>query len=107
MTIRQSSRTQVPPALRWTAAFCALTVWLLGLFATSAQLHGSLHRDIADAGHACAITLFREGVEDSVGATVLAVTPVLFSAGETVAAPMVPVADADVRLPPGCGPPLC
>ena len=86
--------------------FGALTVWLLGLLAASPELHSLLHEDAGRAGHTCAITLFREGVEDGLGAAVLVATPALFPAGETVAVMVLPVADADVRLPPGCGPPL-
>ncbi len=107
MSLLRPSRAKFPPALRWTAAFCALTVWLLGLFVASAPLHGALHHDADHAEHTCAITLFREGIEDAVGAAAIIVTPALFSADEAVAAWRVPVADADGRLPPGRGPPLC
>lgn len=101
------SRAKFPPASRWTAFFCALTVWLLGHFVVSAQLHGALHQDAGNASHICAITLFREGIEDAVGSAAIIVTPAFFPVGETVAVTSVPVSDADVRLPPGCGPPLC
>lgn len=89
------------------AAFCALTVWLLGLFATSAELHDSLHHEAGEADHTCAVTLFRDGAENPAPAAFLPVAPVLFPAGEVAPATVVPVADAQVRLPPGCGPPLC
>ena len=101
------SRAKFPPASRWTAVFCALTVWVLGHFVASAQLHGALHDDAGHASHTCAITLFREGIEDAVGPAAIIVTPALLSADETVAPLLVLVADADSRLPPGCGPPLC
>jgi len=107
VSLLRSSRVKFPSASRWTAAFCALTVWLLGLFVASAPLHGALHQDAGHASHTCAITLFREGIEDAVGSAAIIVTPALFSAGETVAALLVPGADADDRLPPGCGPPRC
>jgi hypothetical protein len=94
-------------ARRGVAVFCALTVWLLGVFATSAQLHGALHDDAEQATHTCAITLFSHGLEDSLGGAELVITPALFCAGETRAIAIVPTADAHVRLPPGRGPPHC
>lgn len=94
-------------ASRGVAAICALTVWLLGLFAASSQLHVSLHSDADDAGHACAITLFSQGLEDSPGCADLVVTPALFRAGEIAALTAAPVTDTPDRLPPGRGPPLC
>lgn len=105
--VSQPHPRKLPSASRGTAAFCALTVWLLGLFVASAPLHGALHQDAGHAGHTCAITLFREGIEDAVGSAAIIVTPALSPRGATAALTAVLVADADVRLPPGCGPPLC
>jgi hypothetical protein len=86
---------------------CALTLWLLGLFAASSQLHGSLHADAGHAGHSCAITLFSHGLEASLGCADLVVTPALFPAGGFATPPVAPLSDAPDRLPPGRGPPLC
>lgn len=89
------------------AVLCALTVWLLGLFAASSHLHVSLHVDAADTGHACAITLFSQGLEDSLGCADLVVTPALLPADEIATLAVAPLADTPGRLPPGRGPPLC
>lgn len=89
------------------AVLCALTVWLLGLFAASSQLHVSLHTDAGHAGHSCAITLFSHGLEDSLGCADLVVTPALFPAGEIATVAVAPLTDTPGRLPPGRGPPLC
>ena len=77
------------------------------MFAASPLLHGALHDDAGHAGHFCAITLFREGAEGGAEAAVIVAAPALFPAGDTAAMTAVPTAAADVRLPPGCGPPLC
>lgn len=97
----------VPRAWRGVAAVCALMVGLLGFFAASSQLHGSVHADADHAGHTCAITLFSQGLEDSLGCADPVVTPALFPAGEIVAVTAAPVTDTPDRLPPGRGPPLC
>lgn len=94
-------------ALRGVAGLCALTVWLLGLFAASSQLHVSVHTDAGHAGHSCAITLFSQGLEDSLGCADLVVTPALFPAGEIATLPVASLTDPSDRLPPGRGPPLC
>ncbi len=94
-------------ALRGVAVLCALTVWLLGLFAASSPLHVSVHDDAAHADHTCAITLFSQGLEDSLGCADLPVTPALFPAGEIATLPVVLLTDTPDRLPPGRGPPLC
>lgn len=96
-----------PRALRGVAAVCALMVGLLGFFAASSQLHGSVHADADHAGHTCAITLFSQGLDDSLRHADQVVTPALFPAGEIVAVTTAPVTDTPDRLPPGRGPPLC
>jgi len=101
-TLRPISR-----ALRGVALLCALTVWLLGLFAASSQLHVSLHADAGHASHACSITLFSHGLEDCLGSADLVVTPALFAAGEIAAVIAAPATDTPDLLPPGRGPPLC
>jgi hypothetical protein len=93
--------------MRGVAAVCALTVWLLGLFAASSQLHVSVHADAGHAGHSCAITLFSHGLEDSLGCADLVVTPALFPAGEIAPVAIAPLSEMSDRLPPGRGPPLC
>lgn len=105
--VTDTSFRPISRALRGVAVSCALTVWLLGLFAASSQLHASLHADAADAGHTCAITLFSQGLEDSLGCADIVVTPALFPAGGLTAAPAAPLTETSDRLPPGRGPPLC
>lgn len=86
---------------------CALTVWLLGVFAVSSDLHGTLHHEAGNLGHTCAVTLFRDGVEDPLPAIILTPAPVLYPTGEVPMVVAVVAAEPDTRLPPGCGPPLC
>jgi len=89
------------------ALLCALTVWLLGLFAASPLLHGSLHHDAAHAGHTCTITLFSQGLEVSLGRADLIVTPALFPTGEIATLSITRLTRESDRLPPGRGPPFC
>lgn len=93
--------------LRGAAAVCALTVWLLGMFAASSELHVSVHADAGHAGHSCVITLFSQGFEDSLGRADLVVAPALFPAGGIEPVANAPLSDASDRLPPGRGPPPC
>lgn len=92
-------------AFRWTAAACALLVWVLGLLAASPELHEKLHADADHADHACAITIFHHGVEDTSAA--VPQLSVVWRVVETVAA--VPAAqrltETGGLLPPSCGPP--
>ena len=92
--------------LRGVAAVCALMVWLLGFFGASSQLHGAVHAEADHAGHTCAITLFSQGLEHSLGQADMVVTPALFPAGEIAAVPAAPLTDTPDRLPPGRGPPF-
>jgi hypothetical protein len=96
-----------PPASGWVAAFCALSVWLLGVFAVSSELHGDLHTEAGHAEHTCAITLFSETLEDPTGAADIAVAPAFFPAGATGTPWAAPLTETADRLPPGRGPPLC
>lgn len=80
---------------------------MLGVLAASPELHGHLHDEAGEAGHTCAITLFSGGVDHASGGTEIAVNPALFPAGDHVAAISAPRKDAEGRLPPVCGPPLC
>lgn len=89
------------------AALCALLVGLLGVFAASSHLHDFVHADADHAEHSCAITLFSQGLENSLGHAGPVVTPALFPAGEVVAATAALVTTTPDRLPPGRGPPLC
>jgi hypothetical protein len=102
-----SLRTVPVPAFRWTAVICALAVWMMGLLAVSPQLHTALHSEASHLDHTCAVTLFSHGVENAVGSACVAGAPVLFSVGQCLVQPALPVAEAHHRLPPGCGPPLC
>lgn len=95
------------PALQWTAAFCALAVWVLGLLAANPQLHRTLHGDANHQDHSCAVTLFSHGVEQATGSSQAVCAPVLFPAGDCTVQPALPVAGGDNRFPPGRGPPLC
>ena len=98
---------QPAPALRWTAVFCALTVLALGLLAVSPQLHASLHCDAHHQDHACAVTFFSQGVEAVPGIMASVSAPESFVVGSCLGQPVTPVAEVQLRLPPGCGPPLC
>jgi hypothetical protein len=88
------------------AAFCALSIWLLGQFAVSAQLHGTVHTDADHGGHTCAITLFSEGLENPAGGAVMAVAPALFPNGDLVTPTAWHLTETENRLPPGRGPPV-
>lgn len=101
-----SSATLPRPALRGLAVFCALTVWLLGILAGSAELHASLHKDAGLAEHSCGITLFGQGVENSVPPpnSVAAPSFVLVAMAHPVE-PLRAALPSD-RLPPGHGPPV-
>ena len=101
------ARHRLPAALRGVTVLCALLVGLLGLFAASSHLHDSVHADADHAEHSCAITLFSQGLEDSLGHADPVVTPALFTAGEVAAAAAALVTATPDRLPPGRGPPLC
>jgi hypothetical protein len=100
-------RSKTSSARFGMALACALAVWLLGLFASSAQLHEALHEDAAHGGHSCAITLFNDGVEDPVCSNGFTVAPAVLPLGKIVAVTIAAPADTGVRLPPGCGPPSC
>ncbi|MBI2517145.1 MAG: hypothetical protein HYV95_09540 [Opitutae bacterium] len=93
------------PALRWMAAFCALTVWLLGLLAGSPELHASLHRDAGLADHTCAVTLYNQGVENPAPSAVLLTIPQIVTVATV--APIEPQRTESPKdwLPPGRGPP--
>jgi hypothetical protein len=100
------SRLLPAPAFRWTALFCALAVWGLGLLAVSPELHATLHHEADHADHDCAVTLFSHGVDAGTG-----LLPDLGAPGQTVAelipvTPALPASDAHLRLPPACGPPV-
>ena len=93
------------PFVRWTAGICALLVGVLGLLAASPVLHGKLHADAGHADHACAVTIFHHGVEDTGAA--LPQLNVVWRMVEKVAA--IPAAlrltETVGLLPPSCGPP--
>lgn len=54
-----------PRSTRWLAAWLALTVWALGIFGVSPDLHAALHHHDGEhpTAHECAVTLFAHGVE--------------------------------------------
>jgi len=80
---------------------------LLGLFAASSHLHDALHHEAGQTGHTCAITLFSESLEDSIGSARVVITPAFFPVGVSFVDRTAPRPDAHDRLPPACGPPLC
>ena len=94
------------PALRWVAVFCALTVWALGLLAVSPELHAALHTDADHADHACAITLFSHGVDNSTTQTDLVVEPLVMLAGSVDTSTTRPALAPDYWLLPGRAPPI-
>jgi hypothetical protein len=98
---------QPSPALRGVAVCAALLVWLLGIFAASAELHAALHRDADHQDHSCAITLFSHGTDDTSDHRELVAVLALFSVGAIIAESTRWIGEAPHRLPPGCGPPLC
>jgi hypothetical protein len=102
---RHPCRRKPRASVRWTAAGCALLVWVLGLLATSPTLHGELHDDADHAHHICAITNFHQGVEDTDAATPQ-VSVVWRLVERVTAAPAVPkLVERGGLLPPSCGPP--
>jgi len=103
--------------VRWVAAWCALAVWLLGLFAVSPELHAQLHGHDGPAccndapapeqeGHACAVTLFQQGAENPVAFAAVLVAPVSLRVETLVRVDRPGAVVADVRLAPGRGPPV-
>jgi hypothetical protein len=105
--VTNTAHLSVSRAWRGVAALCVLIIGLLGLFAASSHLHDSVHDEADHVDHACTITLFSQGLEDSLGWADLPVTPALFPAGEIAAVSAAPLTAAPFRLPPGRGPPLC
>ncbi len=105
--MNRATQKPLPMTRRGLAAMCALAVWLLGVFGSSAELHGALHSDATHAGHTCAITLFNHGVEESVAGRDLVVGPLDFSVEKQTVAAEVAIAQVNHRYPPGCGPPRC
>lgn len=89
------------------AVLCALTIWLLGVFSASAHLHESLHAEADHQDHACAITLFSQGLDSPLACVALVLAPAEFPAGVVLAPSAAPVSEMPGRLPPGRGPPLC
>ncbi len=98
------------PRLPWrlTALVGALLVWLLGVMAVSPELHG--HAGCSECAptpeeHVCAVTLFAHGAENPAefAPDTGAPTRVVVAAVRPEGAAMPPA--ADVRTPPGQGPP--
>ena len=91
--------------VRWTAAGCALLVWMLGLFAASPQLHERLHADAGHTEHECAITIFHHGVEDAGTAQPLLVVAWRMVGATAILPSALSLTEASGLLPPSCGPP--
>jgi hypothetical protein len=81
-------------------------VWLLGVFSASPMLHVELHGDADHADHACAITLFQQGVESTPAAAPLAGAPIARTEVRGAAPLAILPAAPRYWLPPHCGPPL-
>lgn len=102
---------------RWVAAWCALAVWLMGLFAVSPELHAQLHAHDGHGGchdapapeqdgHACPVTLFQQGAENPVAFAAVLVAPMSLRVETVVCVDRHGAVVADVRLAPGRGPPV-
>ena len=93
---------------RFTAAGCALVVFLLGVLALSPALHGELHDDCCAPEHECVITLFHAGVENPTAHVLVTIAPPHVRI-ERLAAPVTERVReaAPERLPPSQGPPNC
>lgn len=94
------------PILRWAAAFCAVTIWLLGLLAGSPDLHASLHQDASLAGHSCAITLFHQGAEDPAPQVFFVTAPQLVVLAAAIPHQPRRAESPEDWLRPGRGPPV-
>lgn len=99
-------RTTPASGLRWVAASCALLVWVLGLIATSPQLHTALHSDADHQDHACAVTLFSHGVEAATPPAVLTAVALVLLEDSAVPAEVGAAAAPRYRLLPGRAPPV-
>ena len=90
---------------RLLAASAAGLVLLLAVLAASPALHEVLHADAAQPDHACAVTLFLQGVEAATAALVLLAAPLRRVLGAVREPAPVRAAVPAYRLPPGRGPP--
>ena len=96
---------------------CAIAVWFLGIAARSPQLHAAMHvhADHADGcshgdhpttpDHACAVTLFQQGVDNAVSTVELPPRTVVRAADAATPSESVPRPAADRRLHFGQAPP--
>ena len=98
-------RAILPLVGRLLAGGCAALVLLLGVLAASPALHGWLHHDGGDAGHACAVTLFQHATDTAVTIIVAAASWLLVASVVTRAIGPV-LTQARYRLPPGNAPPV-
>ncbi len=105
-TRRNTTTSRIPRGFRWVAGACALLVWVLGLLATSPDLHAALHADADHADHECAITLFSHGAENS--APEIALTTAYRPQVVAVVRPDEPTLAKSTLdwLQPGRGPPV-
>lgn len=87
-----------------TAFVCAATVLLFAALGASPTLHGHVHDDAGDSEHACAITLFGQGVENPPIDVIVSIAPRQVT---DVAWPerLAPAA-SDQPLRPGRDPPI-
>ncbi len=99
-------RTTPAPAHRWVAVYCALMVWVLGLLATSPQLHAALHSDADHQDHTCAVTLFSHGVENAVPQAGFTSVSFVLLEDATVPAEVCAAAAPRYWLLPGRAPPV-
>ena len=80
-------------------------VLALTVLAVSPQLHAWLHGDAGMADHACAVTLFQQGVVAATAGIILAATVLVFLARVAVMPAELHLAPLPYRLHPGRAPP--
>ena len=81
-------------------------VWLLGLLAASPELHAAMHQDAGHEEHACAVTLFNQGVEGTSPAVDFTVAPLVLLEDSPAVVATCPAAAPRYRLLPGRAPPV-
>lgn len=103
--VLRPSFIRMPSVRQILAAWCAFTIWALGIFAASPELHADLHDDCCEPEHTCAITLFSGGVEDGTVNDVLVWIENASHGRLPSAVTRLHVVETG-RFPPGRGPPL-
>jgi len=91
---------------RWLAGFCAVLVWVLGLFAASPELHAALHADADQADHDCVITWFSHGPDTGLADPIAVARPLVRPLDRAPVAEVVLAGSITDRLQPSQGPPV-